>query len=101
MVKRTSCLASNEKFRVRFLVGLLDVEKLNKRKGHPIGDGNRLEAGRVRECLAGSTPAPSAVAGSGAGFRRQTVNLFDGGSIPLGHPEWTLYLERINGSRSS
>ncbi len=36
--------------------------------------------------LAGSTPAPSAVAGSGAGFRRQTVNLFDGGSIPLGHP---------------
>ena len=25
-----------------------------------MGDGNRLEAGRVRECLAGSTPAPSA-----------------------------------------
>ena len=25
MVKRTSCLASNEKFRVRFLVGLLTI----------------------------------------------------------------------------
>ena len=42
----------------------------------------------VQTCLAGSTPAPSAVAGSGAGFRRQTVNLFDGGSIPLGHPRF-------------
>ena len=55
------------------------------RKGHPIGDGNRLEAGRTLKRLAGSTPAPSAVAGSGAGFRRQIVNLFDSGSIPLGH----------------
>jgi hypothetical protein len=36
--------------------------------------------------LASSNLASSAVAGSGAGFRRQTVNLFGGGSIPLGHP---------------
>lgn len=50
-----------------------------------MGDGGRLEAGPARERLAGSTPAPSAVAGSGAGFRRQTVNLFVSGSIPLGH----------------
>ena len=44
MVKRTSCLASNEMFRVRVLVGLLK-RQCNKRKGNPIGDGTRLEAG--------------------------------------------------------
>ena len=36
--------------------------------------------------LVGSIPAPSAVAGSGVGDRKQTVNLPVGGSIPLGHP---------------
>ena len=46
MVKRTSCLASNEMFQVRILVGLLN-EKLTKRKGYPIGDGTRLETGRA------------------------------------------------------
>jgi hypothetical protein len=29
------------------------------------------------------------------------VNLFDGGSIPLGYPELILELERIDGSCSS
>lgn len=43
MVKRTSCLVSTEVFRVRVLVGLL--EDNDKRKGNPIGDGTRLEAG--------------------------------------------------------
>ncbi len=43
MVKRTSCLASNEVFRVRVLVELLPIAC--KRKGHPMGDGTRLEAG--------------------------------------------------------
>ena len=47
MVKRTSCLASNEMFQVRILVGLLMKRELNKRKGNPIGDGTRLEAGRA------------------------------------------------------
>ena len=60
MVKWTSCLGSNEEFRVRYLVGLL-IEEMKKRKGNPIGDGSRLEAGRaISNYLAGSTPAPSA-----------------------------------------
>jgi hypothetical protein len=42
MVKRTSCLASNEMFQVQILVRLLIGKK---RKGNPIGDGTRLEAG--------------------------------------------------------
>ena len=100
MVKRTSCLASNEKFRVRFLVGLLDVENLTNGRATRLATGPGWKPAELYG-LAGSTPAPSAVAGSGAGYRRQTVNLFGGGSIPLGHPEWTLNLERINGSRSS
>jgi hypothetical protein len=59
MVKWTSCRASNEMFQVQILVGLL-MNK-HKRKGNPIGDGTRLEAGRAfSNCLAGSTPAPSA-----------------------------------------
>ena len=83
MVKRTSCLASNEMFQVQILVELL-IGKKN-------GRATRLATGpgwKPAELygLAGSIPAPSAVAGSGAGYRRQTVNLFDGGSIPLGHP---------------
>ena len=43
MVKWTSYLVSTQAFRVRILVGLLIV----KRKGYPIGDGSRLEAGRA------------------------------------------------------
>ena len=46
MVKGTSCLGSNEAFRVQVLVGVLKVK--NERKGNPIGDGTRLEAGRAR-----------------------------------------------------
>ena len=46
----------------------------------------------VHACLASSILAPSAVAGSGAGFRRQTVNLFVVGSIPIGH----LQTERLH-----
>ena len=42
MVKWTSSLASNEVFQVRVLVGLLTNDE---RKGYPIGDGTRLEAG--------------------------------------------------------
>ena len=58
MVKWTSCLGSNEEFRVRYLVGLL-MKHFMKRKGYPIGDGTRLEAGRATS-LASSTLAPSA-----------------------------------------
>ena len=83
MVKRTSCLASNERFQVQILVELL-IDKKN-------GRATRLATGpgwkpAELDGLEGSIPSPSAVAGSGAGYRRQTVNLFDGGSIPLGHP---------------
>jgi hypothetical protein len=46
MVKGRSCLGSNEAFRVQVLVGVLTVT--NERKGNPIGDGTRLEAGRAR-----------------------------------------------------
>src|SRR5271157_3529165 len=38
--------------------------KLRIRKGHPTGDGTRLESGRAMS-LAGSTPAPSAPARAG------------------------------------
>ena len=43
MVKWKSCPASNGMFWVRVLV---EASK-KKGKGHPIGDGNRLEAGRA------------------------------------------------------
>ncbi len=57
MVKRTSSLASNEKFQVRFLVELLE----QRTEGQPNGDGIRLEAGRAcMTSLEGSTPSPSA-----------------------------------------
>jgi hypothetical protein len=46
MVKGTSCLGSNEAFRVQVLVGVL--EAISERKGNPIGDGTGLEAGRAR-----------------------------------------------------
>src|SRR5690349_4462058 len=70
--------------------------KTRKRKGHPIGDGTRLESGRALS-LAGSTPAPSAQAragGSGHSFdgvrgvtaAREPVELEATGSIPAGHP---------------
>ncbi len=42
IVKWISHLSSKEVCRVRILVGLL-----TKRKGNPIGDGSRLEAGRA------------------------------------------------------
>ena len=49
MVKRRSSLVSTEAFRVRVLVGLLEDRRTegqtDKRKGHPMGDGVRLEAG--------------------------------------------------------
>ena len=45
MVKRKSSLVSTEVFQVRILVGLLIGDK---RKGNPMGDGTRLEAGRAR-----------------------------------------------------
>ena len=50
MVKRKSCLASNEMVQVRILVGPL-TENSMKRKGYPIGDGSRLEAGRAMNAL--------------------------------------------------
>ena len=57
MVKRTSCLASNEMFQVRVLVGLLQNEK--QKEGQP--DWRRDPVGsRLAMSLAGSTPAPSA-----------------------------------------
>ena len=43
MVKGKSCSASNGVFWVRILVEVLK----ELRKGHPNGDGNRLEAGRA------------------------------------------------------
>jgi hypothetical protein len=59
MVKWKSCLASNEMFQVQILVELL-MEKY-KRKGNPIGDGTRLEAGRAFSiCLESSILSPSA-----------------------------------------
>ena len=65
-------------------------------KGHPIGDGTRLESGRAMS-LAGSTPAPSAAARAGGsghasdGVRgvtgaREPVELEATGSTPAGHP---------------
>jgi hypothetical protein len=66
------------------------------RKGHPIGDGTRLESGRALS-LAGSNPAPSApeqAGGSGRSFdgvrgvtgAREPVELEATGSTPAGHP---------------
>ena len=66
------------------------------RKGHPTGDGTRLESGRAMS-LAGSTPAPSAPARAGGsdhvfdGVRgvtaaRESVELEATGSTPAGHP---------------
>ena len=71
--------------------------KTRIRKGHPIGDGTRLESGRAMS-LAGSTPAPSAPAragGSGHAFdgvrgvtgAREPVELEATGSTPAGHPD--------------
>src|SRR3954468_10606232 len=67
------------------------------RKGHPTGDGTRLESGRAMS-LAGSTPAPSAPARAGGfdhpfdGVRgvtaaREPVELEATGSTPAGHPQ--------------
>src|SRR5262245_35043503 len=67
------------------------------RKGHPIGDGTRLESGRAMS-LAGSTPAPSAPARAGGSGRasagvsgvtgaREPVELEATGSTPAGHPD--------------
>ena len=92
MVKRKSFLASNEKFWVRVLVEAI------KNKKQRIGRATRLETGtgwkpveHFENALRVRPPAPSVVAGSGAGFRRQTVNLFGGGSIPIGHLYSQLY----------
>src|SRR3954469_17642521 len=71
--------------------------KLVVRKGHPIGDGTRLESGRAMS-LAGSTPAPSAPAQAGGPGRaldgvrgvtgaREPVELEATGSTPAGHPD--------------
>ena len=69
MVKRTSCLASNERFQVRILVGLL----MKNRKGNPIGDGSRLEpGGACPTCLEGSTPSPSACLQNGSMVKRKS-----------------------------
>src|SRR3954469_25637637 len=67
------------------------------RKGHPIGDGTRLESGRALS-LAGSTPAPSAAARAGGPGRaldgvrgvtaaREPVELEATGSTPAAHPD--------------
>src|SRR3954454_18371245 len=48
--------------------------KTRIRKGHPIGDGTRLEGGRAMS-LAGSTPAPSAPPGRVAGVVRDATRL--------------------------
>jgi hypothetical protein len=74
--------------------------KLMIRKGHPTGDGTRLESGRALS-LAGSTPAPSAPARAGGfddpfdGVRgvtaaREPVELEATGSTPAGHPHYDL-----------
>ena len=74
--------------------------ELTIRKGHPIGDGTRLESGRAMS-LAGSTPAPSAPARAGGfdhpfdGVRgvtaaREPVELEATGSTPAGHPHCDL-----------
>ena len=71
--------------------------KARVRKGHPTGDGTRLESGRALS-LAGSTPAPSAPARAGGsghasdGVRgvtaaREPVELEATGSTPAGHPD--------------
>src|SRR5215813_3503791 len=70
--------------------------KTRIRKGHPNGDGTRLESGRAMS-LAGSTPAPSAPARAGGSGRpfdgvrgvtaaREPVELEATGSTPAGHP---------------
>ncbi len=58
------------------------------RKGHPIGDGTRLESGRAMS-LAGSTPAPSAPARAGG---------FDGSSTLRWCP-WCNGSTRARGAR--
>ena len=74
--------------------------ELTIRKGHPTGDGTRLESGRAMS-LAGSTPAPSAPARAGGfddlfdGVRgvtaaREPVELEATGSTPAGHPHRNL-----------
>src|SRR3954454_19543112 len=71
--------------------------KTRIRKGHPIGDGTRLESGRAMS-LAGSTPATSAPAWAGGSGRasdgvrgvtaaREPVELEATGSTPAGHPD--------------
>jgi hypothetical protein len=81
MVKRTSCLASNEALRVRFLLGVLSRPVVQRpgrpldmgktggssppgttdcRRGSRTGGGGRLLSGWTEHGLAGSTPAPSA-----------------------------------------
>src|SRR5215831_19122956 len=71
--------------------------KTRIRKGHPIGDGTRLESGRALS-LAGSTPAPSAAARAGGSCRasdgvrgvtaaREPVELEATGSTPAGYPQ--------------
>ena len=41
----------------------------------------------VKETIDGSNPSAGAVARSGVGFQRLTVNEFVAGSIPVGHPD--------------
>ncbi len=57
MVKRTSSLASNEKFQVRFLVELLKhiTEGQTEWRRDPVGSRRACKTG-----LEGSTPSPSA-----------------------------------------
>src|SRR5436305_14919460 len=82
---------------------------LTIRKGHPTGDGTRLERGRAMS-LAGSTPAPSAPARAGGSGRasdgvrgvtaaREPVELEATGSTPAGHPPDSVVEEVVDGHR--
>ena len=93
MVKRTSCLASNEMFQVQILVGLLRAKKNGRATRLATGPGWKP----VELCgLEGSIPSPSAkndmvsvvyVVGTSA-CEAEGV-----GSTPIGHPLLPTWLD--------
>lgn len=58
-----------------------------KRKGKPMGDGNRLEPGRAKS-LEGSTPSPSAEGARGRAAQASVFQTGKAGSTPAGHSEY-------------
>ena len=91
MVKRTSCLASNEMFQVRILVGLLEEW----------GRATRLVTGAgwkpvELSGLAGSTPAPSAQNNMVSVVYAVGTSACEAegmGSTPIGHPLMPTWLD--------